>query len=81
MLLVHIWAGSEEAVSCLVRELSVYLPKRLRSVVAIELERTSPTDLLALLTAIEMCLTANDIGAVRIAIDGKRYMMASSVTR
>ena len=80
MRLVHIRAGSEEAVLCLVRELSVYSPNRLRNGVAIELEGASPTDLLALLTAIETCLTANDIRAVRIAIDGKRYMMASTAT-
>ena len=57
------------------RELSVYSPKLLRKAVVIELEKPSQTDLLALLSAIETCLTANDIRSVRIAIDGKAYMM------
>jgi hypothetical protein len=58
------------------RELSVYSPKQLRGAVVIELQQTSHTDLLALLSAVETCLTANDMRAVRIAIDGKAYMMA-----
>lgn len=63
------------------RELSVYSPKQLRNAVVIELQRPSHTDLLALLSAIETCLTANHIGAVRIRIDGKTYMMAPPAPR
>jgi hypothetical protein len=47
----------------------------------IELEERSHTDLLALLTAVETCLSANDIRAVRIAIDGKKYTMAPLTAR
>jgi len=81
MRLVHIRAGSDEDLACLMRELAVYSPKHLRRTVVIELEERSHTDLLALLTAVETCLSANDIGAVRIAIDGKKYMMAPSTAR
>jgi hypothetical protein len=63
------------------RELAVYSPKRLRRTVVIELEERSQTDLLALLTAVETCLAANDMGAVRIAIDGEKYLMAPSTIR
>jgi hypothetical protein len=78
---VHIRAGSDSDVACLMRELSVYAPKQIRGAVVIELESTSPTDLLALLSAIETCLTANDIRTVRVAIDGKPYMMAPVARR
>jgi hypothetical protein len=76
MRLVHIRAGSDRDLACLMRELAVYSPKALRQTVVIELEETSQTHLLALLSALETCLTANDIRAVRVAIDGKPYMMA-----
>jgi hypothetical protein len=78
---VHIRAGSDGDVACLMRELSVYSPKQLRGAVVIELQKTSHTDLLALLSAVETCLMANDIRAVRIAIDGKAYMMAPTARR
>jgi hypothetical protein len=76
MRLIHIRAHSDTDRACLMRELSVYAPKQLRAAVLIELDDTSPTDLLALLSAVETCLMANDIRAVRIAIDGKAYTMA-----
>jgi hypothetical protein len=75
MRLVHIRATADEDVECLMRELAVYSPKRSRRVVLIELDEHLQTDLLALLTAIETCLVANDIGAVRIAVDGTEYVM------
>jgi hypothetical protein len=74
--LIHIQAHSDEDVVCLMRELSVYAPKRARHTVLIELDEPSHTDLLALLTAVEMCLSANDIRTVQVDIDGKRYLMA-----
>jgi hypothetical protein len=80
MRLVLIRAGSDEDVEYLVRELSVYSPKRSRRVVLIELEERSQTDLLALLTAVETCLSANDIRGVRIEVDGKAYLMAPPTT-
>jgi hypothetical protein len=63
------------------RELAVYSPRRSRRVVLIELDEHLQTDLLALLTAIETCLVANDIGTVRIAVDSKEYVMESPTTR
>ena len=78
---VHIRAGSDSDVACLMRELSVYAPTLVRGAVVIELKKTSHTDLLALLSAIETCLTANDIGSVRVAIDGRAYMMAPLARR
>jgi hypothetical protein len=81
MGLVQIRAASDDDVACLMRELSVYLPKRSRRAVLIEIEEHSQTDLLALLTAIETCLAANDIRTVRIEIDGTPYMMAPPATR
>jgi hypothetical protein len=73
---IHIRTGNDNDVACLMRELSVYGPRQVRNAIVIELQKTSHTDLLALLSAIETCLTANDIRAVRVAIDGKAYMMA-----
>jgi hypothetical protein len=81
MRLVHIRATDDEDVACLTRELAVYSPKRSRRVVLIELDEHLQTDLLALLSAIETCLVANDIGAVRIAVDGTEYVMESPTTR
>jgi hypothetical protein len=78
---VHIRAGSERAVACLMRDLYVYAPRSSRSAVAVELDGTSQTELLALLTAVETCLAANDIDAVRIAVDGKSYMMSPRLDR
>jgi hypothetical protein len=76
MRLVHIRAGSDEDVTCLMRELAVYSPKHVRRTVVIELEERSQTDLLALLAAVETCLGAYDIRSVRIELDGKKYTMA-----
>lgn len=81
MRLVHIRARSDEDVACLMRELSVYAPKRSRRAVLIELQERSHTDLLALLKALETCLSANEIRTVRVEIDGKRYLMAPNATR
>jgi hypothetical protein len=76
MRLIHLRAHSDADRACLMRELSVYAPRQSRGSVVIELDDTSPTDLLALLSAVETCLTANDIPAVRVAMDGKAYTMA-----
>jgi hypothetical protein len=61
-----------------VRELAVYSPKRSKRSILIELEERSQTDLLALLAAVETCLSANDIRSVRVELDGKKYAMAPS---
>jgi hypothetical protein len=63
------------------RELAVYSPKRSRRVVSIELEGESQTPLLAFLSAVETCLSANDIPSVRLEVDGKPYMMAPGAKR
>jgi hypothetical protein len=53
---------------------AAYRPKRSEHVVLIELEDASQNDLLALLSAIETCLSANDIETVRLDLDGKHYL-------
>jgi len=78
---VHIRAGNDDDLACLMRELSVYGPVQVRNAVVVDLQETSHTDLLALLSAIETCLTANDIRAVRVAVDGKAYTMAPHARR
>jgi hypothetical protein len=59
------------------RELSAYSPRRTRHSVLVELEERSETDLLAVLTALESCLLANDIRSVRLELDGCPYMLAA----
>jgi hypothetical protein len=81
MRLVHLRARNDEDVDCLMRELSVYSPKRARRAVLIEVEAESQTALLALLSAVETCLSANDIPSVRVEIEGKSYMMAPAARR
>jgi hypothetical protein len=75
MRLLQIRAQSDEAVQCLVRELVVYSPQRLRRSVLIELEHRSEAEVLGLLAAVETCLAANDIPNVRIELDGSSYVM------
>jgi xanthine dehydrogenase iron-sulfur cluster and FAD-binding subunit A len=76
MRLLQIRARTNEDADCLVRELAVYSPRRLKRSVLFELEERSQTDLLAMLSAVETCLSANDIRSVRIELDGKKYTMA-----
>ncbi len=77
MRLVYIRAASVENSECLMRELAAYSPKHLRGSVLIELEEPSQRDLLALLSAIETCLVTNDIGSVRLQVDGDNYLFAT----
>ena len=81
MRLIHIRAGTEAEATCLMRELSVYDPKRSRRTILIELER-DPSErlLLGLLAAIETCLVANDIRGVRVELDGRPYLLAPQST-
>jgi hypothetical protein len=76
MRLLQIRARTNEDADCLVRELAVYSPRRLKRSVLFELEERSQTDLLARLAAVETCLSANDIRSVHIELDGKKYTMA-----
>jgi hypothetical protein len=59
------------------RELAVYAPKRVRRAVLIELDEDSTVDLLALLSAIETCIAANDIRSVLVELDGQKYTLAA----
>jgi hypothetical protein len=77
MRLVQIRTASVEESECLVWELAAYRPKCSQRTVLIELDDTSQKDLLALLSAIETCLVANDIGSVRLELDGENYLFAS----
>jgi len=42
----------------------------------IEVEERSETTLLGLFSALETCLTANDIRSVRVELDDRSYMLA-----
>jgi hypothetical protein len=75
MRLVQIRARTDEDAECLMRELASYSPARTGHSILIELERQSQTDLLALLSAVETCLTANDIPTIRVELDGNAYML------
>lgn len=75
MRLVHIRARNDDDVDCLMRELSGYAPKRSRRAVLVELDDQSHIALLGLLSAVEVCLGANDIPSVRVEIEGKPYLM------
>lgn len=60
---------------CLVDELAAYSPVLMDGAVVMELQRTSHSDLPAILNAAERCLEENDIPSVKIEIDGKGYLM------
>ena len=76
MRTIQIRARNDEDAECLTRELAVYAPKRFRRSILLECGEDSQTKLLAMLSAIETCLSANDISSVRIELDGQKYMMA-----
>jgi hypothetical protein len=77
MRLLQIRARTDEDANCLVRELAVYSPRRLRRSIQLELEERSQTDLLAMLAAVETCLGPNEIRSVRIELDGRSYTMTA----
>lgn len=58
------------------RDLAAYGPKRSRQLVLIELEERSQSDLLSLLSALETCLSENDIRSVRLQLDGHKYLVS-----
>jgi hypothetical protein len=78
MRLLQIRARTDEDAECLIRELAAYSPKRTHRAILIEVEERSETDLLAVLSALEKCLMANDIRSVRLELDGRPYMLAPS---
>jgi hypothetical protein len=73
--LVRIRARTTEDAECLVRELAWYSPRRAGHSIVIELERDSEIDLLALLSAVETCLSANDVASVQVELDDRVYML------
>jgi hypothetical protein len=76
MRLLQIRARNGEDADCLMRELAGYSPMRSGRSVPVEFEERSETTLLALVGAVETCLTANEISDVRLEVDGRRYLMA-----
>ena len=58
------------------RELAAYSPRRSRRSVLIDLEESSQSDLLSLLSALETCLSDNEIRSVRLELDGQKYLVA-----
>ncbi len=77
MRLVQIRASNEEQLECLVRELAAYSPKRSRRSVLVEVAEDSQTELLALLSALGVCLEVHDIRSVRLKLDGQNYTVAT----
>ena len=75
MRLLQIRVRTNGEAECLVRELAVYSPKRMRLALLVELDDRSNTEVLAILAAVETCLSANDIRSVRIELDGHAYTM------
>jgi hypothetical protein len=78
MRLLQIRARTDGDAECLIRELAAYSPKRTHRAILVEVEERSETDLLAVLSALEKCLMANDIRSVRLELDGRPYMLAPS---
>ncbi len=74
---LQIRARTDEDAECLMRELAVYSPTRASRAVSVELEERSEADLLAVLSALERCLVANDIRTLRVELDGRPYTMAT----
>jgi hypothetical protein len=74
---IQLRAPKDQDAACLMRELAVYAPKRVRRAVLIELDEDSTVDLLALLSAIETCIAANDIRSVLVELDGQKYTFAA----
>jgi hypothetical protein len=54
-------------------ELSSFSPRRARRSILVEVD--SETNVLAILSAVETCLAANDIPSARIELDGRAYML------
>lgn len=75
---IHIRARGNRDIECLLRELAAYGPERLRQrTLLIELQEGCTNDLLTLLSAIEACVSENDIRSVRVDLDGETYTLAA----
>ena len=81
MRLVKLQAPREEDAACLVRELAVYAPRRVRRAILIEVDDGSTVDLLALLSALETCVAANDIRSILVELDGQKYSRANGTRK
>ena len=76
MRLLQIRAPKDADSDCLMRELAVYSPTRsLGGTILVEVEERSETMLLGLFSALETCVTANDIRSVRVELDDRSYML------
>ena len=61
------------------RELAAYSPTRSHRAITIDVEDgSSEPGILELLTAIETCLTANEIPSVTVKLNRKTYLLAPS---
>lgn len=72
---IRIRTRTGEDAECLMRELAPFSPERVHRAIAVQLKKGSETDVLALLSAVETCLSANDIPSVRIELEGQAYML------
>lgn len=70
-------ARNDKDVACLIADLAAYGPERVGRTVVIELGQAAHSELLAVLSAAERCLEANDIPSIKVQIDGKGYLMTS----
>jgi hypothetical protein len=75
---LRIRALKAEDTDCLMRELAVYSPRRSHGTILVEIEERSEMTLLGLFSALDTCLSANDIRSVRIELDERSYMLAPS---
>jgi hypothetical protein len=76
MRLLQIRAPKAKDAECLMRELVVYSPQRTGRTIVIEVDERSETTLLGLFSALEACLSANEIRSVRVELDDRSYMLA-----
>jgi hypothetical protein len=81
MRLLQIRARTDADADCLMRELVPYAPTRSGRAILLEVAERSEADLWGVLAAVETCLTASEIRSVRVELDGRSYMLASSVPR
>jgi hypothetical protein len=76
MRLLQIRAPKAADLDRLMRELAVYSPKRsLGGTILVEVEERSEMTFLGLFSALETCVTANDIRSVRVQLDDRSYML------
>jgi hypothetical protein len=76
--LLRVEVRSEEDAKCLMRELADYSPNRSRRTVRFEFDER-PDQILDVVKALETCLSANEIPAACVELDGHSYMLVPSV--